>query len=171
MKRLSIEIAHTYKEWGQEQERGLQVLEEFILNTDHKNFDLCILVDNYHETISEDLVDLIKIQTKNQATISLEADFEEKALELIQKLPVDLKDQKVFLKGTNILLKKGTRVTCPILTAAWYLHRLESSDSLLNILPLKFLSNEKKVKNILNYLNFKEISYIFFDEGQTHEGL
>lgn len=163
MKSLSIEVAHVYKDFGVEQMLGLEEL-NLVLTKCPLNFKVCVLIDDYHNDFEAEQLTKIHNKLSLVGEVFLEKNFESKALLLLEKLPQDRVDQLVYLKGTKILLKKGSRVTCPILTAAWYLYRLETSEELLNILPKKFKKNEDKVKEIMKELNVNEksITYRFF---------
>lgn len=167
MKHLDIEVAHVYGTWGLEQEKSLTLLENY-LKTHEGPYKIQVLIDDYHQEVEPAFLSFLKDRFHNIATISMESSFESAAFELLKSLPTEIKKDRHFLKGTNILLKNKNRATCALLTACWYIYRSKDSSGLLNILPVKFKDNESKVHKILESLSLDfSREYIFFKENEN----
>lgn len=179
----NIEIFHITTTIHQNLAPYQQILETY------PNDITSILIDNYHFKHSIELIPQAILN--NIDLIGYEKSFTNIAEQILNLIPTETQNNKVFLKNTNIILKKHDRYTCPLLTSAWYLTRLgifeypkdtiikknEPTDELLNILNESFINNEKKVMTIIEYYNpeiilNKKIKYIFYnDQGVLNESV
>lgn len=167
---------------------GDEIYYSFIKNNPLSCFS--ILIDNYNfnHTIEQIPFDFIQ----SSSIIAFEKSFVPLSLEIISNLKTEKRGRDILLSEFNILLMKGNKVSCALLTSAWYLSRLgilpypkdtiiktetPVRSEILNVLDLKFKNNEKKVMKIINSLFPEEkvsekISHIFYDsKGNLHEGL
>lgn len=173
---ICIEVAHIYAnhEVSQEHFDSIVIARKLKKSNNHYRF-LC-LIDNYH---AEGNINEIKSQLKNiqkNITFYYEKDLIVLAQEFVSKLTLTektFKNKKVYFLGDISLFEIKNDETifyCATLCSVWYLFRLgyfnqEKIEKIINILPLKYESNEKKVIQILSLTQYKDsikkIEYIW----------
>ena len=190
--RTSIEIAHVYGDetFGDEQKRGLAYARHLIENVED-TFSTVILVDDVHAEMKLDIenyVKLVELEGVPVDAVILESNMIKPALDLMERLTVGTFEQS-FDRGARkqkgfddpeerwIALTNDGTPSCACLSAASHLVRfaglahpfkgiaLPAVQTIINVLPQRFMTIEEKALQIINHSAFKQfaprINHIF----------
>lgn len=162
---LSIEIGHILAKdfWGMEHRQAIV----FFKQLNYQGY-LCLMVDNYNYAQKKFNLQEIN-QSFNQEDLILHILFYESSLvaratELLNQIDSTLvvtQGQNKYLQTEHGLIEiwRGTKYSCAWLTTVWYLARLNileiglpPAQGIVNILPYKYQTVEKKVQDIVKTL-------------------
>lgn len=167
---ISVELSHLLsgEKFNESHLKSLKIFKDNIKSNQDK-YTICVMVDNYNfPNQTNDIEGMIKCYNQENMKIDnlcYENVMVLKALEVIEKIP-DIIDTSSNL-GINscdgfisLLNKETNKYSCCLLTSIWYLARMgevnlgmEPAQKLINVLPKKYQSNEKKVREILLKIN------------------
>lgn len=167
---VNIEYAHIYGDQSpaEEQQRATECVKRLIkgINKDD-SFCLTVLIDEYHpqqqSLLLHDYIDFLDSHGVRPHYVVLESDLRKLAYKVLYSIPAD--ERKSLCRWMN----KKDAFPCSLLTATWYLVRLNMfgsipmieigsllngaqrffGDHLITVLPKSYMENEKRAVEMI----------------------
>lgn len=184
----NIEFAHIYsdKKFGREQEKSIEILKRKIIKFLKGNytFSSCVLIDEYNPEKNTLKINSFLQELDKRSIFPHFIGFESKLTSKKYFLLGHIRSKKVRNEYERYI-NKNNHIPCSFLVVIWYLYRLGhiqlekgiyrcykhlnsfQGKKLINILPRKYETVEKKAMKILDTTVFakyvKDIETIFFD--------